>query len=126
MTKTLDPSRPFYLRRRREIAGLTQEQLAFQINTSKSMVSQMETGSVGYREYWVNLIAAALNIPIIALFQDPDADPEYDPELARIVSAWPAVPKSQRAALASLAETMATDEGASPETLTPVEQKSSK
>lgn len=112
MTKALDQSRRFYLRERRLLAKLTQEELAEAIGTSKSMVSQMETGSHRYNEGWVSKIAVFLDIEPAALFVPPgESYPAIADEiLARVIRAWEGIPEGQRIALAQLAESFKKDE----------------
>lgn len=107
MTKVLDENRRFFLRERRLLAKLTQEELAEAIGTSKSMVSQMETGSHAYNERWVQKIAAFLGIEPAALFVAPgESYPAMEDEaLARVISAWPRIEQDKRIALAQLADT---------------------
>lgn len=111
MTKELDPNRRFYLRERRTLASLTQEELAFGIGTSKSMVSQMETGSHRYNEGWVTKIADFIGLEPAALFVPPGKTfpATSDAILARVVAAWDQIPEGQRIALAQLAETFKTE-----------------
>jgi transcriptional regulator with XRE-family HTH domain len=107
MTKQLDDTRQFYLRERRLAAKLTQEEIAFGVGTSKSMISQMETGSHAYNERWVSKISAFLGIVPAALFIPPgECFPAMaDQTLAMVINAWPHIDEAKRIALAHLADT---------------------
>lgn len=108
MTNPIDPARRFYLRELRIRAGMTQEQLADAIGTSKGLVSQMETGAHRYNEGWVDKIAAVLGIEPADLLTPPGAvsiSTLADPRLTSIVAVWPHIPERQREAIANLART---------------------
>lgn len=108
MTIQTDANRRFYLRERRLEAGLTQERLAAACNTTKGMISQLETGRHRYNETWIDLISAAIGRHPALLFIAPGEEfpglPE-DAALKRIVAAWPQIPEGRRESIAALVET---------------------
>lgn len=71
------PKRPVrvYIRERRELAGLTQQQLAQRLNTSSGTVSRWESTTAKRRVPTVDVlgaIAEALGIDVELLFRSPD------------------------------------------------------
>lgn len=108
MTIPTDSSRRFYLRERRNAAGLTQEQLAAACDTTKGMISQLETGRTRYNETWVERVADALGVPPACLFIHPDEGlPGLtdDGALKRVIAAWPEIAEPRRESIAALVET---------------------
>lgn len=109
MVKQIDPERRFYLRERRNYAGLTQQALADAMGTTKGVVSQLETGFTRYNEDWVVKAAQALRIEPADLLTPLDAVPlafRMDSELSQIIGAWPLISDSSRKTLASLARSL--------------------
>jgi transcriptional regulator with XRE-family HTH domain len=109
MTKHLDPNRRFYLRERRLAAGLTQQDLAEAIGTTKGVVSQLETGFARYNEDWVTKAAAALGIEPAELLLPPESPApksSYDLLLSEVLTAWPHISDRDRHTLASLAKSL--------------------
>lgn len=110
MTKPLNPNRRFYLREWRQAAELTQDQLAERLNTTKGMVSQLETGWQRYNEDWVTRAAGALDIEPHALFFAPgqvDLAALEDPQLSEITKTWQRLSPEHKNTLLSLAQTWA-------------------
>lgn len=105
MTKPISAEREFYLRERRTERGVTQEELAAHVGTSKGMISQLETGYQRYHEDWIRKLSDALEIPQVALFLPvwigikPGAE---DKALASIVEAWPLLTSGQRETVAKM------------------------
>ncbi len=72
----------FYLKEWRDKFGLSQDQLADRMNTSKSKISKLERGSQAWGPKWVAAAAEAFNLDDEqALFRHPDA-PSPDELLA--------------------------------------------
>lgn len=101
MTRTAHKKRAFYLKERRKIAKLTQEQLADAIGTTKGVISQLESGHMRYNEGWIESTSSTLNIEPYLLFVAPD-DNQNDALLMRIISSWKNLNDFQRATLASV------------------------
>lgn len=95
--------RAFYLKERRKLSGMTQEQLANVIGTTKGVISQLESGHMRYNEGWVTSTSQALNIAPFLLFVHPRED-KCDVRLSRIKSAWPDLTDAQRDALVGVAD----------------------
>lgn len=53
--------------------GLTAEQLAGRLETSKSVISKLENENQRYNQDWLEAIAFALNCDVPDLFRHPDA-----------------------------------------------------
>jgi transcriptional regulator with XRE-family HTH domain len=100
MVTRIGNSRPlhWFLREWREHRGLTQEQLADRLGTSKGQVSKLETGKKKWDEVWVAKCADALNLSDqMAIFRHPDtptadellrlATPEQREQAARVIRA---------------------------------------
>lgn len=107
MTKNLDKNRRFYLRERRQAAGMTQAKLAEACGTTKGMISSLETGSARYNEDWLSKIAEALQIAPADLLVAPGgltAADRLDERLKAIVRAWQAMPEYQRDTVAQVAK----------------------
>lgn len=66
------PARVF-LREWLEYRGLTAEQLAGRLDTSKSVVSKLMTGRQRYNQDWLERIAYALDCEVPELYRPPDA-----------------------------------------------------
>jgi transcriptional regulator with XRE-family HTH domain len=66
-----NPAR-LYFRQWREKRGLTQEQVAERLNTTKATVSRMETGKVQYNRGYLEALALALSIEPDQLLRDPE------------------------------------------------------
>lgn len=62
-----------YLQEWRDKKGLTQEQLAERIETSKSVISKLENGRQRYNQEWLEAYAFALDVDVPTLFRHPDA-----------------------------------------------------
>lgn len=62
-----------YLREWLEYRGLTAEQLAGRLDTSKSVVSKLMTGRQRYNQDWLEAIAYALDCDVPELYRSPDA-----------------------------------------------------
>jgi transcriptional regulator with XRE-family HTH domain len=118
MTKRLNQSRRFFLRERRQAAGLTQQELAERCNTTKGMISSLETGSARYNEDWLLKIAEALQISPADLLVSPGgltAADASDERLKAIVRAWQNMPEFQRDTLTHVAKTFEGSAGDAPE-----------
>ena len=76
------PARVF-LREWLEFRGLTAEQLAGRLETSKSVVSKLMTGRQRYNQDWLERIAYALDCEVPELYRPPDA-PTASELLAKI------------------------------------------
>ncbi len=61
------------MRRLRENAGFTQEELALKSGLSQGYVNQLESGKRRYTQKSLELIAGALSIPVIELFRGEEA-----------------------------------------------------
>lgn len=112
MTKKLKPGRGFYLRQRRAAAGMSQEELAAAVGTTKSVISELETGVKRYNEDWINKFAEALGITPADLLIPPGAMPpgaSKDERLKAILKAWQDMPDYQREALAHVAASFSHD-----------------
>lgn len=70
-TQNRRPAR-VYLREWLDYRNLTAEQLAGRIDTSKSVVSKLETGKQRYNQDWLERIAYALNCEVPDLYRDPN------------------------------------------------------
>jgi len=81
-----------HLREWREAKNLTQEQLAERLNTTKGVISLLETGGRGLTNKWLRRIAVALGgiKPGWILDYSPD---EIDQDL---LETWAHIPESQR------------------------------
>lgn len=88
-----------YLREWRDAKGLSQDQLAERLETSKSVISKLETGKQRYNQDWLEAYAFALDVDVSAFFRHPDA-PTPQELLASMT------PDRQRTAL-QLLETLA-------------------
>lgn len=66
--------RPFrmFFKEWREHRGLTQEQVAERLDTTKATVSRMESGKVQYNRGYVEALADALQVEPEQLFHHPD------------------------------------------------------
>jgi transcriptional regulator with XRE-family HTH domain len=60
------------IRRLREKAGLTQEELALKSGLSQGYINQLESGKRRYTQKSLELIADALSIPIVELFKEEE------------------------------------------------------
>lgn len=60
-----------YLREWLTHRGLTAEQLADRVDTSKSVISKLETGSQRYNQDWLERIAFALDCDVPDLYRPP-------------------------------------------------------
>ncbi|NDC58313.1 MAG: XRE family transcriptional regulator [Alphaproteobacteria bacterium] len=100
MVTRIGNSRPlqWFLREWREHRGLTQEQLADRLGTSKGQVSKLETGKKKWDEVWVAKCADALSLSDqMAIFRHPEAPtadellrlatPEQREQAARVIRA---------------------------------------
>ena len=109
MTETLDPKRGFYLRERRQAAGLTQQKLADMVGTSKGVISELETGVARYNEDWLQKFAAVLGISPADLLVPIGGITETsanDERLRAILLAWQHMPEYQKDTLARVAESL--------------------
>jgi transcriptional regulator with XRE-family HTH domain len=88
-----------YLREWRDAMGLNQDQLAERLETSKSVISKLETGKQRYNQDWLEAYAFALGVDVQMLFRHPDA-PTPD-ELLKMMT-----PEKRKTAL-QLLETLA-------------------
>ena len=61
-----------YFKEWREKRGLTQEQVADRLGTTKATVSRMETGKSQYNRGYVEELAYALTVEPDQLFRDPE------------------------------------------------------
>lgn len=88
MVTRIGPTKPFrhYVREWREHRGLTQEQLADRLATSKGQISRWESGKRDMTSKVLSALAYALNIEVADLYRDPRA-PSVD---ALLRSATPA------------------------------------
>lgn len=85
-----------YLKEWLEFRGLTAEQLAGRLDTSKSVVSKLMNGKQRYNQDWLEMIAYALNVEVPALYRHPEAPtadellrsttPEKAREVFRVIS----------------------------------------
>lgn len=73
MVTRIGPKKPFrlYIAERREKAGLSQEQLAERVGTSKASISRWETGERDPTAKVLAAIAYALDKEVADLFRDP-------------------------------------------------------
>lgn len=62
-----------YLQEWIEHRGLTAEQLAGRLDTSKSVVSKLATGKQRYNQDWLEAIAYALDCEVQQLYRPPNA-----------------------------------------------------
>jgi transcriptional regulator with XRE-family HTH domain len=62
-----------YLKEWLAIRGLTAEQLAGKLETSKSVVSKLMTGQQRYNQDWLERIAYVLDCEVADLYRMPDA-----------------------------------------------------
>jgi len=87
MVTRIGPKRPFrlYIAEWREKAGLTQEQLAERVGTSKASISRWETGERDPTAKVLAAIAYALDREVADLFRDP-ARPSPDALLAERIN----------------------------------------
>lgn len=76
------PARVF-LREWLDYRGLTAEQLAGRLDTSKSVVSKLMNGRQRYNQDWLEAIAYALDCDVPDLYRPPDA-PTANELLARM------------------------------------------
>jgi transcriptional regulator with XRE-family HTH domain len=83
MIARIGPKRPRrqYLRQWRELRGLTQEQVAERLDTSKGQVSRWESGGRGMSAGVIEALEEALQLEPGDIFRDP-AQPSVD-ELLR-------------------------------------------
>jgi len=112
MVKPINPSRRFYLRERRNHAGMTQQALADAMGTTKGVISQLETGFTRYNEDWITKAAEVLRIEPADLLTPLEALPlavKMDALLSEIVGAWPLINGSNRVTLASLAHSLSSE-----------------
>lgn len=84
MVSRIGPKRPFrhYLREWRAARGLSQQQLADRLETSKGQISRWESGGRSMSGDVIAALADALSIEPGDLFRDPSA-PSLDALLAR-------------------------------------------
>lgn len=81
----------WYLREWRKHFGLTQQQLADRMETSKSVISEWETGKKRWNQDMLEALADALGCePADLIMRDPTAP-------ASIWSIWDRVPEAKRA-----------------------------
>ena len=64
------------IRKLRKAKGLTLNQLATLVESDVGNLSRLERGQQGYTDATINKIAAALNVPVAALFTEDDAHRE--------------------------------------------------
>lgn len=72
-----------YFREWREARGLTQEQVAERLNTTKATVSRMENNRSQYNRGYVEALADALQVSPDQLFRHPDT-PSIDSLLEKV------------------------------------------
>src|SRR3989338_6683939 len=63
------------IRRIRQKAGITQEELALMSGLSQGYINQLESGKRNYTQKSLGLIANALSIPIIEFFREDEEIP---------------------------------------------------
>ena len=107
-----------YLKERRAAAGLTQEALANACETTKGVISQLESGYMRYNADWLGKIAAALGIepaelllPPGVTLEHPGASATYLPRLLRV---WERLTPGGQRAIAEIAEAMTRDTAGKP------------
>lgn len=81
-----------HLRAWRKFRGLTQEQLAEKIGTSKAVIGHLETGRNGLSDKWLTKLAPALQTTSGYLLEH---DPESLP--TDVLDVWRDVPEDRRA-----------------------------
>lgn len=93
----------WFLKEWRTFRGLTQQQLADRLDTTKSVISALENGKQRWNQDILELAAEALNCdPVDIIVRDPTA-PEP------IWSIWDRVPPSNRSLAAKTLEAFAGD-----------------
>jgi transcriptional regulator with XRE-family HTH domain len=89
--------RPNRLREWRRIRGLTQDQLAQKVGTTKAVISNLERGDRGLSADWLLKLGPALGVDPGALLPGSEALP------AELAAVWAQIPEDRRAlALATL------------------------
>ncbi len=102
MVKPTEPNRNFYLRAHRDVAGLTQDELAEACDMTKGQVSQLETGHTRYSEKVVPKLAKALGLKVYQLFLPPETNGSVDEQFEAVKRAWSYIPDQQKTAIAAL------------------------
>ncbi len=74
------------IRRLREKAGLTQEELALKSGLSQGYINQIESGKRRFTQKSLELIAGALSIPLVELFREEE--PQRAPAVAEKVEIY--------------------------------------
>jgi transcriptional regulator with XRE-family HTH domain len=92
MRKPASPPKELYVAEWRALRGLTQQQLADRLDTSKGWVSNVETGARGYTPAALRRIAAALDIQVAQLFNPP---PTNDP-VDNVALIWERIPEADK------------------------------
>src|SRR5690606_31357243 len=94
-TRRMEKKRPpHYLREWRKRAGLTQEQLAAAVNTSKSQISELERYNLQLSPKWLARLAPVLNVQQGHII---DHDPnDLDDESGDIIDIWSRIPERDR------------------------------
>ena len=76
------PARLF-IKEHREACGLTQEQLADRLDTTKGVISKLESGQQRYNQDWLEELAFALDCHVSELYRPP-ASLSADEMIARM------------------------------------------
>lgn len=97
--KSDSPRRPsrLFLREWLDHRGKTQDKLADEINTGKSVVSKLVTGEQRYNQDWLERIAFVLKCEVRELFKPPRGGDQLDEILEHVSS----LPDQKRALLVS-------------------------
>lgn len=95
----------FYLKQWRQKRGLTQEEIADAIDTSKGYISQLERGDRRYNQDILEQLAGVLEIEPADLLRAPDEAGEIeDPDLQKVIELWPRLLQKRRSTVANVAE----------------------
>lgn len=98
--QTADHGPLHYLKQWREFRELTQEQLAEEVDTTKGVISLIESGDRGLSDKWARRLAPALRTrPGWLLDHDPNTLP------SDILEVWSAIPKERQKQALKVLET---------------------
>lgn len=88
------------LKHYRKLAGMTQDDLAAAVGTTKSKISKLESGKQVLDSGWAEILAKPLNVKPIDLL--PDLAPEYPPHVQEALDVLMAANKATQEAWANV------------------------
>lgn len=100
--RRMDEKPPHYLREWRKRKGLTQEQLADALGTSKSQISELERYNLQLSPKWLRRLAPILGVQMGYILDHHPDDLDND-----IIDIWARIPEADRKQAARILSTFA-------------------